>query len=124
MVKKLTNKIVYVAQTAVAIMAAPFTVWAQNVQGSTLYRTIVSLLNAAIVIIFILMTLFFVWGVFEYVRAGGDDKKIDQGKKHMIWGIIGMAVAAAAWGLVGWVLNLLGLQGGSTPNGLIPTFNL
>jgi len=59
-------------------------------------------LNSVIVILFILVTIYFCWGVIQYVVGSrGDEEKLTQGKRHMIWGIVGMTVMASAWGIVG-----------------------
>jgi len=72
-------------------------------------------LNSVIGLLFILITIYFIWGVIVYVTAGGDDEKLAKGKKHMLWGIIGLAVVGAAWGFAQIVMNYFGLQGGESP---------
>jgi len=57
-------------------------------------------LNLVIGVLFALVTVYFIWGVIQYVEAGGDEQKLTQGKRHMVWGIIGMAIMGAAWGIV------------------------
>lgn len=71
------------------------------------------ILNTIIVVLFVFVTLFFIWGIIEYISSSGDEEKLKKGKDHMLWGIIGMAVMAAAWGLVTAVLNYFGLEGGT-----------
>lgn len=69
--------------------------------GTALVTTITNLFkNQIIPFMFVLVTVYFCWGIVTYVRAGGDQKAIDTGKQHMIWGIIGMAIMASAWGIV------------------------
>jgi len=87
-------------------MAATFDTILNNVKGW---------LNTIIALLFILVTLYFIWGVVEYVKAGGDDNEVKKGKTHMIWGIIGMAVMAAAWGIVKVLVDSFGVGGGSIP---------
>jgi len=73
-------------------------------------------LNTVITILFVLVTLYFIWGVVKYVSAAGDEAKLKAGKQHMIWGIIGMAVMAGAWGIVNLIVNyLVGSSGGIKP---------
>ncbi|KKS66022.1 MAG: hypothetical protein UV40_C0015G0006 [Parcubacteria group bacterium GW2011_GWA1_42_7] len=122
MIKKISSKIFQSAKIAIAVLAMPFVVLAADdsvpVAGgvnSGAYTWVKGVVNGVIGVAFVLMIMFFVLGVFEYVRAQGDDKAIDKGKKHMIWGIIGMAIAAGAWGLVQLVLNFLGLNSSSVP---------
>jgi len=97
----------------------PYVAAAQDVD-SLLYK-IKSTLNTVIMLLFVLVTLYFIWGVVKYVSAAGDEAKLKAGKQHMIWGIIGMAVMAGAWGIVNLVVNyLVGGSGGTTPT--IPRF--
>lgn len=49
----------------------------------------------------ILATVVFIWGVIQYVIGSrGDEKALENGKRIMVWGIIGMAIMASAWGIV------------------------
>ncbi|MDD2753169.1 MAG: hypothetical protein PHT44_00950 [Candidatus Portnoybacteria bacterium] len=75
------------------------------------------ILNGVIGLLFVLVTLYFVWGVVQYVSAGGEDAKLKLGKEHMIWGIVGMAVMAGAWGLVNILLNTFGVGNANIPSG-------
>ncbi|HRY52882.1 MAG TPA: hypothetical protein P5089_03535 [Candidatus Portnoybacteria bacterium] len=80
--------------------------------NSTITR-ITDILNMVIGLLFVLVTLYFVWGIVQYVMAAGDEGKIKDGKQHMIWGIIGMAVMAGAWGIVRIITSTF-LSGNST----------
>lgn len=67
----------------------------------TFLNKITGTLDLIIVLLFSLTTVYFIWGVILYVMgARGDDEKLNQGKRHMVWGIIGMAIMASAWGIV------------------------
>ena len=48
-----------------------------------------------------------VWGIFTYIRSAGDTEKIAEGRKTIIYGIIGLFVMLAFWGLVMTVKNSL-----------------
>ncbi len=48
-----------------------------------------------------------VWGIFTYIRSAGDTEKIAAGRKTIIYGIIGLFVMLAFWGLVLTVSNSL-----------------
>jgi len=88
--------------------------------AATITDTLASLktiLNAVIGLLFVLVTVYFIWGVIGYIFAGGEEKKLEEGKKHMIWGIIGMAVMAGAWGLVNILLQTFGVGNVNIPSG-------
>ncbi len=75
-----------------------------------------SLINTLIPFILALALLVFLWGVFKYfVLGGGDEEKQAEGKKFMVYGIIGLVIMVAVWGIVALVANLFGLTPGTGP---------
>jgi hypothetical protein len=47
-----------------------------------------------------LALVFFLWGVFKFVRDAGDDKARTEGKKFMFWGIMGIFIMLCVWAFV------------------------
>ena len=47
----------------------------------------------------------FMYGIVEFLWALSSGKDADKGKQHMLWGIIGMAVMACAYGLLALIAN-------------------
>lgn len=60
-------------------------------------------------LIFSIAFVVFMYGVIKYVIAS-DSKEKDEGKKFLMWGIIGLFVMVSVWGIVGLVSNSLGLE--------------
>ncbi|KKT63272.1 MAG: hypothetical protein UW93_C0010G0010 [Parcubacteria group bacterium GW2011_GWC1_45_13] len=79
---------------------------------SKLFGNITIVLNQLIGILFIVATLAFLWGVIQYVLASGDEKKLAEGKKYIIYGLIGLFVMLSMWGIVTAVRNTLFNTGG------------
>lgn len=53
---------------------------------------------------FALCLFYFFWGVAKYIRTGAtSDKAAEEGKKVMIWGIVGLFVAASVWGIISFI---------------------
>lgn len=50
-----------------------------------------------------LAVVFFLYGVVEFIAGAGSGEKRTTGRKHMIWGIIGLFVMISVFGL----MNLL-----------------
>lgn len=64
-----------------------------------LVTTLIScLLNPLVTLMVGLSIVAFLWGVFKFMRALGDDKQ--EGKELMFWGIIGIFVIVSLWGIV------------------------
>jgi len=70
---------------------------------------IASVLNTIIPILIVLGVVYFVWGVITYM-IGQDEEAKATGKNRIIYGIIGLVVIVAMWGLVRVVTNSFGLS--------------
>lgn len=80
------------------------------------------LLNYIVPILIALGVVYFVWGVISYV-IGKDEEAKKRGRDIMIYGIIGLAVIIAMWGLVGILTKTFGLDNPSAVP-LPPTVNI
>ena len=50
-------------------------------------------------ILFIIATIIFFWGIIRYLASAGDEKAKKDARNLITWGIVGLAVMAAAWGI-------------------------
>src|SRR3989338_10230158 len=93
-------------------VVAPFVASAGTSVSSLgdLLGVFMTIINALMPFIVALAVLFFIWGVFQFVMAAGDEEARTAGRDKMIYGIIGIFVMVSVWGLV----NLL--QGSFTTN--------
>ncbi len=73
-----------------------------------------SYLNTAITILMVLMTLWFLISVFNFIREK-DPAKMKDRKKQVINGVIGLFVAVAVWGIIGIIRNVTGTNTNTTP---------
>ncbi len=71
---------------------------AENITGS---------LNLVVPILFLIATIVFLAGVITYITAGGKEDKIQKGKVYIIYGLIGLFVMVAVWGLVRIIISLV-----------------
>ncbi len=89
-----------------------------NIQAGTaeaIVCRIGNILNTIIPILVVLGVVYFVWGVVTYVISNDEEAK-KAGKDRMIYGIIGLVVIVAMWGLVGIVTKTFGLDTYTIPN--------
>ncbi len=56
------------------------------------------IINPLVPVLMAVAVLAFLWGVFTFIRAEGDNKK--KAKDFIIYGIIGLFVMVSVWGLV------------------------
>lgn len=60
----------------------------ERIKVVILYPLISLLMGAAL--------LFFLWGIFRYIAGAEGDEARETGKRHMLWGIIGLVVMVSA----------------------------
>ena len=77
-----------------------------------------NILDTIIPVLVVLGVVYFVWGVITYVISSDEEAK-KSGRNRMIYGIIGLVVIVALWGLVGIVTKTFGLTGPASVS--IPT---
>ena len=67
---------------------------------------------------FVAAVAFFFWGIAKYIWSVGNDGK-EEGKKIMVWGVVGLFVMTCVWGLVYFIRDEL--QVGGAGDAPIPT---
>ena len=108
------------------LMFTPFLAFAQTTCSGSGYGAqpgtieailcrVSNILNTIIPILVVLGVVYFIWGVISYVISDDEEAK-QKGRDRMIFGIIGLVVIVAVWGLVGVVTNTFGLNGSTQVN--------
>lgn len=98
----------------------PLAAGAQDI--SSILTRVGGTMNTLIGLLFIAATLVFLWGVVMFIAGSADPAKRDKAKGIMTWGIIGLAVMAAAWGITQILISYFGVP--ATGPGVVkpPTF--
>lgn len=78
-----------------------------------------NILDILIPILVILGVVYFIWGVITYF-IGDDEEAKKKGRDRIIYGLIGLVVIVAMWGLVGIVLKTFNVDNSGTIPGNIP----
>ena len=78
----------------------------QNVTGGL--RIIVGL-------IFVAASIVFIWGIIQFMSASDSADAHEKARETIMWGLVGIAVMAAAWGVVTLLSNYFQIGGISIP---------
>jgi len=62
----------------------------------------------------------FIYGVVKYIAAAGDTDKMKEAKGYIIYGILGLFVLVAFWGLIAVLVQTFGLDAANSPIELPP----
>ncbi len=98
----------------------PLLAAAQDQTVGTVGATILGIINTVILIIMALAFLFFIVAVFRYIMAK-EEKAKESARDNMIYGIIGLFVMFAVWGLVRLLANTFNLGQGLACGDFPPT---
>lgn len=75
-------------------------------------------------LLYVLAFLFFVWGVAKFFLLNNTEEGRTQGKRFVVWGLVGLVVLFSVWGIVKFLLSSV-FPGGSWDGrggaGLIPS---
>lgn len=101
---------------AIVLAAEPITcgsgIFATN-PGQTTIGSIIckvnQIINGLVPVLIALGVVYFIWGVISYV-VGADEEAKSKGRDRMIYGIIGLAVIVAVWGLVNVLTRTFGVD--------------
>ncbi|MDA1335182.1 MAG: hypothetical protein O2794_04195 [bacterium] len=64
-------------------------------------------LNPLIYTLVVLSSLVFIWGVINTWVIGGDDpEKVAQGRRHIVWGIVGLVIMSVAFGIINLISSI------------------
>ena len=67
---------------------------------SVLTNIINNIVNPAVNLIFALAVVYFVYGVFEFIRDSKDPAARGTGGQHILWGSIGLAIMVSVFGII------------------------
>jgi uncharacterized membrane protein YfcA len=67
------------------------------------------ILNPIITLLFVLALVYFLWGVFEFIKNAESPEKRAEGGKHILFGLLGMFIMLSAVGIINLLLGTMGL---------------
>ena len=74
---------------------------------TSITELVFGIINYALVLIGVISTLMIIYGGFLMVTSGGSEERLSQGKRALMWAIIGFAVALLSFSIVSIVQNIL-----------------
>ena len=99
--------------TSLSIALSPLLVLAQTteaVDAFSLIRILQNVVDVAIPFIIGLAVLVFLYGLFQFVTAAGDEEARANAKNLIIWSVIAIFVMVSVWGLVNILRGTLNLD--------------
>ncbi|HAE36803.1 TPA: hypothetical protein DCX66_03450 [Candidatus Nomurabacteria bacterium] len=66
------------------------------------------IINPIIIFVFVLATVYFLYGLIQYLISPDNEEIRTSSKSHMLWGIVGMFIMISVFGIMNIILNTLG----------------
>jgi hypothetical protein len=63
--------------------------------------------NPIIWLVAVIALAWFLWGLALFILnlGGKDDRKLNEGKRQMLWGIVGLFIIFSVWGIISVLQN-------------------
>lgn len=60
-------------------------------------------------LLFALALVYFLWGAAQFVLNSGESQGREKGKKAMVWGLVGLFIMTAVFGILSIITNTFGV---------------
>jgi len=75
--------------------------------GVLIGRVATYIINPAIKLMFIIALAYFLWGMVQFIRKADSEDGRTDGKRHMLWGVIGMAIMVSVNSIISLAVRTL-----------------
>lgn len=106
------------------LVSAPILAFAAVTDVNSIFTLLLSWLNSATALIMAAAVVYFLYGVFGFIKAGGDAEGKAENRNKMIAGVIGLFVMGAVYGLVNILTSTFGLTGTQIAPPTLPSLTL
>ncbi|MEX2369196.1 MAG: pilin [Candidatus Paceibacterota bacterium] len=67
------------------------------------------ILNPVIGLLFAVALAYFIFGVVKFIANADNEEARKEGKKHIIYSVLGLVIMAGVWGILQLIINTFGL---------------
>lgn len=68
-------------------------------------KVVTQVVNPIILLLSAAAFVLFIWGVFEFVLHAADETKRSEGRRAIMWGLIGLVIIFGAYGIINLALG-------------------
>jgi uncharacterized membrane protein YidH (DUF202 family) len=87
----------------------PFVLTAYASLDDTIKKINKAIINPLIVLMFAIAAIYFLYGLFEFIKDADNSDARETGKNHIIWGLIGMFIMVSVYFIMQLILGTLGI---------------
>jgi len=95
-------------------LALAFPLMAAAATIEDIIGTIRGIVDTIVPLFMVIAVAVFLWGIVKYITSAGDEEKAKAARGYIIYGLIGLFVMVAFWGIIRVVASTFGVQEGGT----------
>lgn len=74
-----------------------------------LVKVVTEIVNPIILLLSGAAFVVFIWGVFEFIAHAEDETKRTEGRRAILWGLVGLVIIFGAYGIINVALGTFGI---------------
>ena len=79
------------------------------IDANTLIQNILTnIVNPLVLLMVGVAVIYFLWGVFEFIRHADSSEERKKGGEHMLYGALGLFIMGTAYGVLNLILGTIG----------------
>lgn len=75
-----------------------------------LSNVVIQIINPLILLLVAVAFVLFIWGGFKFIANAGDETKRSEGKRAIMWGLIGLVIIFGVYGILNIALGAFNLR--------------
>lgn len=80
-----------------------------SVLNAFLAKVVTQIINPIILLLSAVAFIVFAWGIFEFIRDSADEKKRQESRQAIMWGLVGLVIIFGAYGIINIALGTFSL---------------
>lgn len=78
------------------------------ISAETLLKNILSnIVNPFVTLLVAVAVIYFLWGVFQFVKNADSSDEREKGGRHMMWGAIGLFIMSTTYGIINLIIHTI-----------------
>lgn len=72
-------------------------------------KVVLQIINPIILLLAASAFVVFLWGVYEFIKGAGEGDKREEGRRAILWGLVGLVIIFGAYGIIDIALGTFSL---------------
>lgn len=106
-IKKISFSIIIFSLIVSPVLASAQTTLPQPLGGKNISDIVANIIQSLLGIVGVLALVMFIYGGIMWMTSGGSSERIEQGKKTIVWAVLGLAIVFFSYAILDFILDTL-----------------